>query len=269
MLCSVKGKLFIALIQLSKMLIDFKDFLARNSLSPKYLQLIFSKQKNLYLFCLGLSLSVGDFKLILATIVFVFVMVSSYHLKMRSLHYYLKYLQKFLQRDEQKLISSIGIAGLISIFTYFAVSIYGELNNSSLSFLIITQTLFSILGIIFFSKKLFSASEKSQHKTIANFEDLIPQLNDQSPVHRLWVINKMIDLWENQQLTSSQVNQLEEYLTLLKNIEFEPVILDKIDHSLKKISDVHSQPLNIPRSHYTTSKKHPVPVMQTVNYINK
>jgi hypothetical protein len=246
---------------------DFKDFFARNSLSPKYLQLVFSKQKNLYLFCLGLSLSVGDVKLILATGVFILAMVSSYHLKMRSLHYYLQYCQKFFKRDEQKLISSIGIAGLVSIVTYFSISVYSELNNSSLAFLLITQTLFSILGIIFFSKKLFSASEHSQPKTVANFEDLIPQLNDQSPVHRLWVINKIIDLWETQQLTLSQVKQLEEYLTLLKNFEFEPVILAKIDHSLKKISDVHSQPLNIPRSNYT-SKKHPLPVMQTVNYIN-
>ncbi|MGK7895857.1 MAG: hypothetical protein AB4372_20150 [Xenococcus sp. (in: cyanobacteria)] len=111
------------------MLIDFNDFLARNLLSPKYLQPVFRKQKNLYLFCLGLSLSVGDFKLILATIVFILVIVNSYHLKNRSLNYYLNYLQKFLQRDEQKLVSSVGIEGIISIFTYFYVSIYGELNS--------------------------------------------------------------------------------------------------------------------------------------------
>ena len=251
------------------MLIDFNDFLARNLLSPKYLQSVFRKQKNLYLFFLGLSLSVGDFKLILATIVFILVMVNSYHLKNLSLNYYLNYLQKFFQRDEQKLVSSVGIAGIISIFTYFSVSIYGELNSPSLALFLITQILFSALGIIFFSTKLFCTFNKSKQGSSENFEELVPQLRDKSPLHRLWIINQMIHLWENQRLTTSQVNQLEEYLTLLKNIEVEPVILAKIDHSLKKISSLHSQPLNIPRKNDTTNQKHTLPVMQTVSYINK
>ena len=247
------------------MLIDFNDFLARNLRSHRYLKPVF--QKNLYLFFLGLSFSVGDFKLILATLVFIVAMVASYRLKTNSLNFYINYLKKLFSLGDQKLISSIGIAGITSIFIYFSVTIYGELDNSLLAFFIITQTLFSTLGIVFFSKKLFSTPNNSKKRVQENFDELILQLHHKSPLHRLWVINRIIYLWENQQLTASQVNQLEEYLTLLKNIEFEPLILDKIDHSLKKISGVNSQPLNIPSKNYTASKQHPLPVMQTVNYI--
>jgi hypothetical protein len=114
------------------MLIDFNDFLAHNLLSYKYGKIIFPK--NFYLFFLGLSFAVGDFKLILATLVFILAMVASYRLKIRSLSYYLNYLSKILNLDEQKLISSIGIAGISSIFVYFSVSVYGELEQSWLAF---------------------------------------------------------------------------------------------------------------------------------------
>ena len=247
------------------MLIDFNDFLARNLLSNRYFKPIF--QKNLYLFFLGLSFSVGDFKLILATVVFILAMVASYRLKIRSLNYYINSLQKIFSLDDKKLISSISIAGIISIFVYFSVSIYGELNNSGLAFFVITQTLFSTFGIIFLGKKLFYTENNSKKYLRENFDELIRQLENKSPLHRLWVMNQIIYLWENNQLTALQVHQLEEYLILLKSIEFEPLILDKIDHSLKKISGINSQPLNIPSKNHTSRKQHPLPVMQTVNYV--
>jgi hypothetical protein len=247
------------------MLIDFNDFLAHNLLSCKYGKIIFPK--NFYLFFLGLSFAVGDFKLILATLVFILAMVASYRLKIRSLSYYLNYLSKILNLDEQKLISSIGIAGISSIFVYFSVSVYGELEQSWLAFFIITQTLFSACGIAFFTKKLSSASGKIKEQTPTNFDELILQLDSKSSLHRLWVINQITSMWEEQLLTPRQIRQWEEYLILLKNIELEPLILDKIEHSLRKISALNSQPLNIPRKNSTSSQQHPLPVMQTVNYI--
>ncbi len=235
------------------MLIDFNDFLARNLFPNKYLKPIF--RKNLYLFLFGLSFTVGDFKLIFATAIFILSMVGSYQYNIRSLNYFVHKIQKILSFNDTKLVSSIGVAGLISIFIYFSLNLYGQLDNLWLVLFIITQTLFSGLGIVFFSKKLFSVQSNNQKKLQLNFNQLVQQLEHESALHRLWVINQIIDLWEKNHLTSIQVNQLEEYLILLQNVELEPIILDKINCSLQKISITNSQLLNLPRQNKTSTRK--------------
>ena len=247
------------------MLIDFDHFLARNLLSNKYFKPIF--KKNLYLFLLGLSFSVGDFKLILATVIFILSMVASYQLKTRSLNYYLSYFRQFLNPENKQLVVSITTAGLLSIFVYFSLNIYSELDNRWLALFIILQTLFSTLGIVFFAKQLVSSKLKENKQPLSQFDQLVKQLNHDSPLQRLWVINQIMALWHNNQLTTIQIAQLEDYLTLLKHNEFEPLILDKINHSLHKLSLTNSQPLNIPRTTHTPLKKNPLPVMQTVNLV--
>ena len=247
------------------MLIDFNDFLARNLLSNKYLKPIL--KKNLYLFLLGFSFSVGDFKLILATVIFILSMVVSYQLKTRSLYSYIRYFSPILTSENKQLVSSITIAGFCSIFVYFSVSIYGELDNTWFALCLIIQTVFSSCGIAFFSKQLFSSKYQQKKQSIPQFDELVRQLHDDSPLHRLWVINQIMNLWQDNQLTPIQVHQLEEYLILLKNLEFEPVILAKIDHSLQELSLTNSQPLNIPRKICTSNHKNPLPVMQAVDSV--
>ena len=247
------------------MLTDFNGFLARNLVSNKFLKPIF--KKNLYLFLLGLSFSVGDLKLILATLIFILSMVFSYQLKTKSLDSYIRYFSRVLTSENKQLLSSITIAGVFSIFVYFSLSIYSELDNTWLALFVIVQTIFSSLGIAFFSKQLFASKYQRKKQSLLEFDELVKQLHDDSPLHRLWVINQIMNLLHDNQLSPVQINQLEEYFILLKNVECESVILDKIDHSLQKLSLTHSQPLNIPRKIYTPIKKNPLPVMQTVNSV--
>ena len=166
----------------------------------------------------------------------------------------------------QKLIRTITIAGILGIFVYFSGAIYQDLDHKSLATFFILQTLFTTLGIGFFCKKLWFSSSKQRQRKISppTFEQLITQLDDQSPVVRLQAINKMMNLWQTQRLNHNQVEQLEEYFKLLKNIELEPVILAKIDHSLGELSPQNSQQSHISRRHYPPKQKHPVSIRSNV-----
>ena len=94
---------------------------------------------------------------------------------------------------------------------------------------------------------------------------MIQQLESQSPITRLQVINQTMELWQQQLLTTNQVSQLEEYFKLLKDIEIEPVILAKIDRSLEQLSPRNSQPVDVSHSHYAQQQKNTAPVRQTVD----
>ena len=228
--------------------------------------------KRIYLFLLGLSLTIGDYKLILATSIFMASIFFSYKIDRRSFQYYYRYLLNLFNSPNfinKKLVRTITIASIISIFTYFSADIYHEIENKSLAIFVILQTIFTTLGIGFFSKKLFFSSSQQKRSKISNFEQLIIKLDDNSPINRLQAVNQIMNMWHNQQLTTKQINQLEEYFKLLKDIEVEPVILAKIDGSLRKLSAHNSQPLNtntkISRSNYGRKPKASIRVRETVD----
>ena len=252
-----------------KMLIDFDHIPIVNGRLKKYFQPVF--RKNFFLFLLGLSITVGDSKLIFATAIFIVSLLVGYQLQNRSTTPYLNYIRQLFHSDHQKLFTTVTIAGLISFVSYFCLNIYSDLDSSWLALTLTVQTLFSSVGIAFLTKKLFSSSSSfSSSTTILSFEQLIPQLQHESPLHRLWVINQIMNLWANHQLDKRQIEQLEEYLILWKNLELEPVILAKIDRSLETIYRSNSQPLKIVSGKKILTKNEPLPVMQTVNStINK
>ncbi len=250
------------------MLSENNNFAVYNLFFDRYLKPVL--RKNLYLFLLGLSFSVGDFKLILATTTFMVAMMVSYQVKTNSFDYYLRYLKKISISNQKPLFSSATIAGIASVFIYFSSIVYSQLDYHWLAFFVIMQTVFGGLGITFLTKQLFFSSSSSQTESSLplSFDQLIQQLSDDSPMRRLWVINQVMNLWQDNQLNPQQVNELEEYLRLMKNLEFEPVILAKIDLSLEKLSLTNSQPLNIPRKKISNSNsENPLLVMQTVKSI--
>ena len=226
-------------------------------------------KQNIYLFLLGLSLTVGDSKLILATSIFIASIFVSYKIDRRSIQNYYRYFFSLFTSPllaNQKLVRTITIAGILGIFVYFTGAIYQDLEHKSLATFFILQTLFTTLGIGFFCKKLWSSSSKQKKGKISpvTFEQLISQFDDKSPVIRLQAINTVMNLWQKQQLNHDQVQQLQEYFKLLQNIELEPVILAKIDRSLGEISPQNSQQSHISRRHSPPKQKHPVSVRSNV-----
>ncbi|BAQ60688.1 hypothetical protein GM3708_1094 [Geminocystis sp. NIES-3708] len=192
--------------------------------------------RQFYLFFLGLTLSVGDIKLILATSIFVGTMLFSYQIKNIPWKNYHRYLTKLLTYQNKQLILSVTTAGTLAIASYIILNIWTEIDNKWLAWGIIWQTMFSTASIAFMSDKLWKKKSIQNHENISSFDELIKLLNSHEPLQRLWAINQIMELCHHNQLTSSEINQIKEYFILLKDLEIEPVIINRLQKSLEKIS---------------------------------
>lgn len=213
-------------------------------LNNKYFRCLNNRQ--VYLFILGLTLSVGDIKLILATSIFAGTMLLSYQTKNIPWRNYNQYLIRLLTSQNKHLILSVTTAGTLAIASYIMLNIWTEIDNKWLALGIIWQTIFSTAGIGFFGYKLWQKKPLKDQQYLSSFSELINQLNADSSLRRLWSLNQIMELWHNNQLTIVQINQVKEYFILLKDLEIEPIIINKIDQSLQEISSREIKPLNLP-----------------------
>ncbi len=213
-------------------------------LNSKYLRCLNTRKT--YLFLLGLTLTVGDIKLILATGIFTGTILFTYRVKNIKWRNYYKYFKDILTPQNKQLILSVSGAGILAISSYLILNIWTEIDNKWLAFGIIWQIIFSSIGLGFLGWKL---NQKSSPKipNLSKFADLIKELNANSPLQRLWAINEIIKLWENNQLTSEEMRQTQEYFSLLRDLETEIIIINKLNNILEKISAKEMQPLNFPQ----------------------
>ncbi|MBL1208648.1 hypothetical protein [Geminocystis sp. GBBB08] len=209
----------------------------------KYLRCL--NNRRLYLFLLGLTLSVGDLKLILATSIFAGTLLATYQVKYLSWKSYNQYLIRFFTPQNKPLIFSVTSAGTLAIASYIILNIWTEIDNKWLALGIIWQTVFFTVGVGFMSYKLWKKNTIKNKQYSPSFAELIHQLNADTSLQRLHSINQIMELWSNNQLTFSQINEVTEYFILLKDLEIEPIIINKLDKNLQKISSNSVQPLNL------------------------
>lgn len=200
-----------------------------------------------YLFLLGLTLTVGDIKLILATSVFTATILFTSQLKHLKWNYYYRDIQKLLTPQNKQLILSVSSAGILGISTYLIFNIWTEIDNKWLAFGIIWQFIFSSIPLGFFWWKLSQKSTSKIQNLSKNFSELIQELNNDAPLKRLWAINEIIKLWETDQLTLEEITQTQEYFSLLIDLETETIIINKLHKILEKFSAKSMQPLHFPQ----------------------
>lgn len=225
-------------------------------LNTKYWRCL--NNRKTYLFLLGLTLSIGDIKLILATSIFTGTMIISYQLKSIPWKRYYQYLQDILTSENRQLILSVSSAGILAISSYLILNIWMEIDNKWLALGIIWQIIFSSIGLGFLGWKMMQTKPKKSRKIALTFSELIQELNAESPLQRLWGINEIIKLWENNQLTQEEIRQAQEYFSILKHLETENIIINKLDKIIVKMSEKSLQPLNFPnRINQKLSQKSP------------
>lgn len=214
-------------------------------LNSKYLRCLNTRKT--YFFLLGLTLTVGDIKLILATAVFTGTILVTYRLKNIKWKHYYRYFKDILTPQNKQLILSVSGAGILAISSYLILNIWTEIDNKWLAFGIIWQIIFSSIGLGFLGWKFNQKSSAKIANLSTNFPDLIKELNANSPLQRLWAINEIIKLWENHQLTSEEIRETQEYFSLLRDLETEIIIINKLNNILEKISAKEMQPLSFPQ----------------------
>jgi len=194
--------------------------------------------KKTYLFILGLTLSVGDLKLILATSIFTGTMFVAYKFKSISWRAYFKFLSEIFTPENRKLIFSISTAGILALSSYLILNIWTEIDNKWLALGIIWQIIFSTIGLSFLSWKIWQkpSTKSTQRILFYNLSELITQLNAECPLKRLATINDIFRLWKSHQLNDNEIEEIIEYFSLLKQIENEPIIINKLNNIVEKMN---------------------------------
>jgi len=221
-------------------------------ISSNYLR--YFQDKKLYFFLLGLTASVGDIDIILFTLVFILTMALSYKIKYQSFYQNYSGFINNLNHEYRKLFYSILTAGGFSLSSYLILNIWTELDNKWLALGIISQILLSGIGLIFLTGILLKNKDSNQIKNNI-LDEIINQLDSPSPLKRLWAINQIISQWHHQRFTIEEYEQIQDYLTILRDLETETIIINKIDEYLNLMSPILSNPLQMPIKSFVYQKQ--------------
>lgn len=236
------------------MSINFAKLVNSNLINHQHLRSL--KDKRIYFFLLGLTISVGDIDIVLLTAIFILTMALSYQINYEKLSTYLQRFIKYLNPEYRQLLSSIIIAGGFSLSSYLLLNIWTELDNKWLALGMIAQIILSGAGLIFLTGIFLKNKHKNSAKNNHNYlEAIVNQLDSPSPLKRLWAINQIILQCSNQRLTMEEYEQIRDYLTIVRALETEPIIIDKIAQCLSLISPILSTPLQMPINSFVAQKK--------------
>jgi hypothetical protein len=219
-------------------------------------------------FLIGLMLVLGDTKLVLTTGLSVGIMLIFYQSDQVNWQIYLFKLSQFLSGINRKLILAVSSGGLMAIISYLILSIWSNLDNHWLATALILQGLITTTGLSLLTWYLWQQQNFTPLSSTNTFANLVINLTAVSPLKRLFSLNQLIELWEQEQLTFQQIRQLKDYFELMLKTETEPVILNKIEDTLCQFSAHSNQKLNLSQPLNLTSQPKQTDY-QTVKYQTK
>jgi len=189
----------------------------------------------------------------------------SYRFKYQYLYKYFSGLVNQLNPEYKKLFYSVITAGCFSFSSYFILNIWTELDNKWLALGIISQIILSGVGLLFLTNSFLK--NKRQNTIQQNpLDEVINNLDSPSPLKRLWAINQILRRSHLQQLTIDECGQIQEYLTIMRDLETDQIILNKIDEYLTLMSPILCNPLQMPiKADFITTKA----VLEKVEVNNK
>lgn len=186
--------------------------------------------KKLYYFLLGLAVTAGEKDLVCSSLVFIATLLLSARIKWPTLLGKINKTKEFFQSENGELVASVIVAGLLSLITYFSLNIWSETNNKWLALGLILQLFLAGGGFfVSFNKWLGRGKE-------LGLEEILYDLTRESNLRRLWAVNQIIIMLEKKELNEKQMEEIREYLLLLKDTENEPIIIKKIEHCLRIVN---------------------------------
>ncbi|HIK38898.1 MAG: hypothetical protein NZ901_09340 [Geminocystis sp.] len=188
------------------------------------------QDKKLYYFLLGLAVTAGDFDLVCSSFVFIATLLLSARMKWFLLLKNIYRTREFLQSENGSLVASVIVAGLLSLITYSALNIWSETDNKWLALGVILQLLLAGGGIFVSFNRWLEKEKESE------LGEILYDLTGESNLRRLWAMNQILLMVDRGRLNEKQIEEIREYLLLLKEAENEPIIIKKIEHCLRIIN---------------------------------
>lgn len=218
-----------------------------------------SKQVRKFLTFMGGGLTfivlwLWHWQLLLATITGIGLMLIVYWLQVSNWqNYFLPWLRLF-SGQPRKLTIAVGSGGIAALMTYISASIWANSENRWLAVGSILQGVATMLTLGLLSWHFLSFKSRESQ---TNFEEILRDLTDVTPLKRLIAVRKFTKLVGEQYLSTIERQELLQYLRVMLSHESELIIQDAIWSALQLWD---AQELDIPEQPLTISLQDAVPV---------
>ncbi len=195
-----------------------------------------------------------NWKLFLATVAGISLMLLVYWLQNINYQSYLLRLKRFFTGQHRHLTIAVGSGGIGALITYTAASIWANSENRWLAVGGILQGLATMLTLGLVSWQFLTFKKYDRQ---IKFEEMLQDLTDIIPLKRLIAVRKLANLLNEKTLSKNQYYQLLQYLRIMLATEEELIIQDAIWEALNKWNPqeltVLEQPLDIPLENIASS----------------
>lgn len=207
------------------------NYLIRGARGTKFQSRFFQSVAPYRFFLLSLAgivtMILWNWKLVLATVAGVGLMVLVYLVQGWNWQVYWYHWRRFLTGSNRQLGIAVGSGGIGALSTYIAASIWADSENRWLATSTILQgfgTLIIILLLLWHILTIRANRDEYQ------LEELLQDLTAQEPLKRLIAVRQLTHLVNNSGLSR---HELLEYFRLMLSQEQEPVIREAVLHSLQ------------------------------------
>ncbi|MBF2057201.1 MAG: hypothetical protein IGQ45_08235 [Cyanobacterium sp. T60_A2020_053] len=176
-------------------------------------------------FLLGLTGALGDKSLVSAVMGAGFLLFFLYNYPRFS---FSSSLFNYIFSPRQRHFSLTVLASATgAVLIYFCMELYQHIDNSWLTSALLLQSIISIstlifLGWFFLNNKSLNNSPKTK------FTELIFSLSSDAPLQRLYGLNQINSYWQSGNFTLQEIIEIREYLQVMKQIETDLTIKNKI-----------------------------------------
>ncbi len=230
-------------------IINFGSALASNKILRMLQQQLKNHSGRLF-YALGIGLLWWwNWKLLLATVGGMGLMLLAYSLQTNHWQQYWLKWQRFLTGSPGKLAIAVGTGGIGAFSTYLATSIWVDTENRWLATGLILQGLgtFITVGLL-----IWQISSHRASASVAKFEQLLADLTHPESLKRLIAIHRLTRLAVHHRLSSTEEVQLKEYFCLMLSQSQDMTIKQALLDSLEQLG------INLFKAKETSALKIPI-----------
>lgn len=227
------------------MSLDFHQLLHKRILNYRFVK--YFPWNNFCWFLLGLTVTVGDAKLVIATGIFPLVMFFSYRLNTLScFNSFLLWIQN-LHPNHYRLLKSVILAGISSLIFYLVLDFSPYFNNlgampkAGSAIALMVHLLIIVIALLLLEDKFLFSSQNKIKTNLNDLNNLTINLSEKSSIRRLWAVNQVWHRLKINYFDYIQLTEIREYLRLLIKIEEEIIIKQKIEIILEEIDSIFAR----------------------------
>jgi hypothetical protein len=205
---------------------------------------------------LGLTFVVAmlfwNWKLLLATVVGVLVMLLVYLMQEWDWQVHWSSLRRFFSGANRQLTIAVGSGGMAAVSTYMAVSVWADSDSPWIAAGAILQGFGTLATLILLVWQILN---RQAHRWEANLNQLLTDLTHADPLKRLIAVRQITQCCQDRLLETAKEQTISDYFRLMLSRESETVVRDAVLEGLQTLDDTRKLSKAAPTFSITARKQ--------------